>query len=96
MRCLYIKLLEEEEEEEELSMFNLWRFDVLGQAVSARLDRYSTLKDLRWFLPDEWTRIPKQTIQKLVYSSKNGVSECRSSIAGYTHYCHFLNNPCRC
>ena len=61
-------------------------WDVLGRAVSARLDQNSTLQDLRRFLREEWARIPQQTILRLVYSSKNRVRECRRDNGGYTHY----------
>ena len=61
-------------------------WDVLGRAVSARLDQNSTLQDLRRFLREEWARIPQQTILRLVYSSKNRVRECRRNNCGYTHY----------
>ncbi|MEW8545001.1 MAG: transposase [Candidatus Thiodiazotropha sp.] len=61
-------------------------WDVLGRAVSARLDQNSTLQDLRRFLREEWARIPQQTIRRLVYSSKNRVRECRRNNGGYTHY----------
>ena len=37
-------------------------WDVLGRAVSARLNQNSTLQDLRRFLREEWARIPQQTI----------------------------------
>ena len=60
-------------------------WDVLGRAVSARLDRNSTLQDLRRFLREEWARIPQQTIQKLVFSSKNRVREFRHNNGGYIH-----------
>ena len=58
-----------------------------GRAILARLDRISTLKDQR-FLQDELTSIPKQTIRKLVYSTKNRDSECCRSYGGYTNFCH--------
>ena len=61
-------------------------WDVLGRAVSARLDQNSTLQDLRRFLREEWARIPQQSILRLVYSSKNRVRECRRNNGGYTHY----------
>ena len=44
-------------------------WDQLGRAVSVRLERNSTLQDLRRLPRKEWARI--QTIRKLVYSSKN-------------------------
>ena len=63
-------------------------WDVLGKAVSARLDRNSTLQleDLRRFLREERARIPQQTIRKRVFSSKNRVRECRRNNGGYTRY----------
>lgn len=61
-------------------------WDVLGRAVSERLEQNSTLQDLRRFLREEWARIPHQTIRKLVYSSKNRVRECRRNNGGFTHY----------
>ena len=48
-------------------------WDLLGRAESAQLDRNSSLQDIRQFLREEWTRIPQQTIRKLVFSSKNKV-----------------------
>ena len=71
-------------------------WDVLGRAVSARLDRKSTLQDLRRFLREEWARIPQQTIRKLVFFSKNRVRGCRRNNSGYTHYWHlghFFGQP---
>ena len=61
-------------------------WDVLGRAVHVRLQENSTLQDLRQLLREKWARIPKQTIIKLLYSSKNRVCECRQSNGGYTHY----------
>ena len=77
-------------------MEHVW--NELGRAVSARLDRKSTLQDLRRFLREEWARIPQQTIRKLVFSSKNRVRECRRNNDSHTHYWHlghFLDNASR-
>ena len=52
-------------------------WDVLGRAVSVRLEHNSTLQDLRRFLREDWAWILQHTIRKLVYSSNNG---------GYIHY----------
>ena len=62
---------------------------VLERAVPARLDRNSTLQDLRRFLRDEWARIPQQTIRKLVFSSKNKSPWMPANNGGYTHYWQF-------
>ena len=61
-------------------------WDVLQSAVSVRLERNSTLQDLRRFLREEWDRIPQQTTRKHEYSSKNRVCECQYNNVGYTLY----------
>ena len=61
-------------------------WDVLDRAVQSRMTEHSTMADLWRFLVEEWQRIPQAMIQKLVFSTRKRLIECRDSRGGCTHY----------
>ena len=61
-------------------------WDILQRRVSARPVQPQTREDLTQALIEEWARIPRPGIRKLIWSFK---SRCRAAIdaqGGHTHY----------
>ena len=58
----------------------------LGIEVSVRLTKHRRLVDRLVALVKNKRGIPQQTTQKLVYSTRSTLVECRDSRVGYSHY----------
>ena len=63
---------------------NLW--SELQRAVDARIDDNTTLQELPAIVQEEWARIPREKITRLIRSMTNRRRECGARRGGHTHY----------
>ena len=59
---------------------------IFGQAVNKHINQNTQLADLQRLLLQEWAAIHQRQIQRLVYSMRRRLNECRVNLGGYTHY----------
>ena len=63
---------------------HIW--DQLKRATYSRMDRNSTLQNLRIIVEHEWANIPQRKIAKLVHSMRKRCLQCIKSHCGYIPY----------